>query len=139
MECREFVEKQVKLLQTKFEVDPEAFPSIPRSILVASLAKGNLSVLLLTSVNKKVIDECKTAHGEVAIQQVVGEIEEFIPEDIGNKRKRKDTSALKRLLSQIEAYEESLRRLKVQQEKYQVLLVFVCLIVQEVGISDQGI
>lgn len=37
---REFVEKQVEKFQERFEVDYDAYPSIPRGALIAGLAKG---------------------------------------------------------------------------------------------------
>jgi hypothetical protein len=41
-----FVENEVAVFQTKFEVDPSKVPSVPKTVLISALAKGvNSNVL----------------------------------------------------------------------------------------------
>lgn len=76
-------------------------------------------------MNQKVIYESKRAHGEVAIREVVDDIEQFCDEDEapqpqrGNKRRR-DTSAFQNRRNSVDALKESLRLMRAQSEKYKV-------------------
>jgi hypothetical protein len=69
-----------------------------------------------------VLTESKSSHGEVGIKELVEDLESLFPDQgarRGKKRKR-DSSGLQQRRASVEAMADQVKRLKIQNEKYEV-------------------